>query len=46
MDELAKLCLRFLGKVYRLKVFPNTLWIEQQPGVVQRAGGSPHVRRR
>jgi hypothetical protein len=32
MDELAKIYIRYQGKVYRLKVFPTMLWIEQQPG--------------
>ncbi len=32
MDELAKLYIRYQGKVYRFKVFPNYFWIEQQPG--------------
>ena len=31
-EELAKLYLRIDGKVYRFKIFPKHVGIEQQPG--------------
>jgi hypothetical protein len=32
MDEIAKLYLRYEGKIYRIKIFSKTISIERQPG--------------
>jgi hypothetical protein len=33
MDEIAKLYIQYMGKVYRIKVFSQQVTVEQQPGV-------------